>query len=929
MSARDRLHRHPTAAAALLYAVLALALFAPGMLPGRVLSASDVLYTSAPWASERPAGVKPAGANHNLRDSALHFQVFLEMTRKTLPDVPLWNPHIMGGRPYLANMQAAVFSPFSLPAYVLPFWQSLAFIAALKVFLAALGTFLLGRALGMSFAAALLAGTAFGFSLWMVTWVSWTLATVWLHLPWLCLVTERLLDHARATTFAALAALVTLQFFGGHPESSFHVLAFLVLFFVLRLARRRPHDRRGVVRSVLAFGGALVAGAALAAVALIPFLELFQLSVDREAREAFHEEPRFLLGLFLHDFWGRQTRVNLEFLGAMEERAYYVGAVTLILAAAALVLRPCVDRVVLFAVGAIALTLAVGLPPLSDVVTALPGFSTANNARLAVIAVFCLALLAGWGLDDLMASWPSRSRRRALLALAGTLAALPVVVMVVGGTLVPELWREAVRVAWLSRAPTELSGDSLAAVIRLASLLEWLVPAGAVLLLLVLRAARRIRAPAFAALLLLVLAADLLKAGIGFNPAIPTDAAVQPATPSIDYLRSQRPARFAGVSAPGSSAFLPPVAMNTSMRYGLYDARGYDFPLERRYLTLWRRYVADADCNFAFCSSETSTRPRSLRVLGMLGVSDLLQSPDEPRLPLRITYSGADARVYANPHAIPRAFVVDRQRVVPDEEAALALLGSPGFDPREVAVTEQRLPGLGELEELRARPAGAARILRYERERVEIATRSRGTTLLVLTDLHYPGWRATVDDREVDVKRVDYLLRGVRLPAGTHRVVFSYRPDSWRAAWIVSALALLTLAVAVLRRSARNVAMRATTGLLAALLALALMAPAAALGQSAGDEQYVDPFQQENSDQGGGGSNGNGSEGQAPEPAPPAEVPTDQGVVDPPPTAAPESLANGSETLPRTGLAVASLILSGLALLGGGAALRRVGRRSG
>src|ERR1019366_8156079 len=50
---------------------------------------------------------------------------------------PLWNPYIMGGRPFLANSESAVFSPFSVPAYVLPFWKSLAFIAALKLFVAA------------------------------------------------------------------------------------------------------------------------------------------------------------------------------------------------------------------------------------------------------------------------------------------------------------------------------------------------------------------------------------------------------------------------------------------------------------------------------------------------------------------------------------------------------------------------------------------------------------------------------------------------------------------------------------------------------------------------------------------------------------------------------------------------------------------------
>ena len=66
-----------------------------------------------------------------------------------------------------------------------------------------------------------------------------------------------------------------------------------------------------------------------------------------------------------------------------------------------------------------------------------------------------------------------------------------------------------------------------------------------------------------------------------------------------------------------------------------------------------------------------------------------------------------------------------------------------------------------------------------------------------MTDLHYPGWRATVDGEDAPIHRVDYLLRGVTLPPGRHRVEFSYEPATWRIGWIVSALALLALIAAL------------------------------------------------------------------------------------------------------------------------------------
>jgi uncharacterized membrane protein YfhO len=119
-------------------------------------------------------------------------------------------------------------------------------------------------------------------------------------------------------------------------------------------------------------------------------------------------------------------------------------------------------------------------------------------------------------------------------------------------------------------------------------------------------------------------------------------------------------------------------------------------------------------------------------------------------------------------------------------------VGSPRFAASEAVVTERRLPGLAEGAG-GARPAGRARIETYEPERVVAVTTSDRKTLLVLTDVYFPGWKATVDGADAPIHRVDYLLRGVSVPEGTHKVEFSYQPASWRAGWIVSGLALLVL----------------------------------------------------------------------------------------------------------------------------------------
>jgi uncharacterized membrane protein YfhO len=89
------------------------------------------------------------------------------------------------------------------------------------------------------------------------------------------------------------------------------------------------------------------------------------------------------------------------------------------------------------------------------------------------------------------------------------------------------------------------------------------------------------------------------------------------------------------------------------------------------------------------------------------------------------------------------------------------------------------------------------------------ATASR-PGLLVLDDSYAPGWTATVDGRATRVYQVDYVLRGVRVGKGSHTVVFTYAPASWRIGWIVSAGALAVVMAAILagRRRRRRLQRR-------------------------------------------------------------------------------------------------------------------------
>jgi hypothetical protein len=475
------------------------------------------------------------------------------------------------------------------------------------------------------------------------------------------------------------------------------------------------------------------------------------------------------------------------------------------LAAIAVIRRPSLERVAVALFGLLWLAVLFGIPPFLQIVTRLPIFSSGHNSRLSALFVLAVALLAGWGLDELSSStWTARARRLALAA-AAILLLVPVVFVTGAGRTSMSVFGDALEVAWGFATPPGATlnwtggrtcvtpcvpaGD----VIRLAALLGWVVVAGAAFALIALRLSGRLAAAPFVALAVLLVAIDLFHAGMGYNPAIDRDIAEQPATGSIRELERRKPARFVSMEPIPQSAI--------PFKFGLYEGRGYDLPIMRRFDRLWRGQVSPESASVAKGLLDTPLKlqrltPSGLRTLRLLGVTDLMQPPgDEPlrAAGVRISYEGPDARLYRVEGALPRAFVVPAQQVVEDEGAALAAVTAPDFDPRAVAVTEEPVEGLSES----GAGGGEAEIVDYEPERVVIRASSQGPGLLVLSDNWYPGWKAKVDGEPVDVERVDYLLRGVPLAGGSHTVELTYEPLSWRVGWIVTLLALVGLAAAV------------------------------------------------------------------------------------------------------------------------------------
>lgn len=146
----------------------------------------------------------------------------------------------------------------------------------------------------------------------------------------------------------------------------------------------------------------------------------------------------------------------------------------------------------------------------------------------------------------------------------------------------------------------------------------------------------------------------------------------------------------------------------------------------------------------------------------------------------------------ANPWAAGNAWFASEVKYVVDADAELAALHH--INPKLTAVADERFRDV--LGESSGRDSLSQVVLQsYDANRLVYECTSQQGGVVVFSDIYYPGWTCTVDDEDTPVGRVDYVLRAIRVPAGKHKIVMCFDPQSVHATEAIAyaALALLIL----------------------------------------------------------------------------------------------------------------------------------------
>lgn len=674
------------------------------------------------------------------------------MDRIRAGEIPLWNPLSGTGEPWLANLQSGVFYPPSF-LFLLP---SPALAGALFLLfhfgLGAWGTWHFLKEEGVSdlgalFGAAIFAGSGFAASFSAY----WNHFGAWAYLPAIASLARGGLRSRRSRL--GLAVLLGLQAMAGSPELS------AATFFVAMLLAWEAQPERGgwadppPTRRLLRCSGAAALGLALAGWALLPMGELVLRSDRRIPLPAPEREVSAV---------GVEAVSSLLTQGDGAGKNYYLsslylGPLALLAALAALAERERRRLTLLLALIAAAGVVIAMAPPPGSWLRALPPLDRLRYpAKGLALTFFALSLLAGLGADALRFVRIERYRLLlGLVSLAGIVSALfsnqlPVLRLAVGA--------------------------GLLAFTLLAFGVGRGTPAGAL--------------PQGIAALALV--ASLLEASRGILRFAP-ESEIRRQPQSIAFL-----AGLAGrVLTPPVSELAPWVVRDT-----LFDAKTLRRQRESLigYTNLLqgvRTVRTAAPLPTAAAQQIAKSIDAAQNFQGVAGAASarVLWMPFQPT-DLGSRKVGEFFRAPLNPYR-PRLSFVAGYRVEPDAQRAWGRVSRGEIDwAKEVFLDREPRPA----------PVAAgrrgfviARIAEDRPERVVVEVASDAAGLLVLTDLHYPGWTAQADGRAAELLRADGFFRAVAVPAGSHRVVFRYRPVSFYVGAALSLGALLTILLGLYR----------------------------------------------------------------------------------------------------------------------------------
>jgi hypothetical protein len=688
-----------------------------------------------------------------------------------------WNPYVGFGTPELGAMQSAPYFPGKLISLLWPdYFRGRDVMLAALLLTAGAGNYLLLRSMGVGRAGATFSGLAYMLCQRLFLIINMPAFMIECLLPVMLYAIHEMVRR-KSVGFSLFAGVVGgSQFLGGFPEASF-IFTLVSGAFFLWLAvcdYRQQGDWR-----CLALLGLLTAFVtlALSAFQLAEFARLVFAAhtVHTTSYGAVVKEPYWLLPLFISNFFGTPFYENWLSVVSPNDHmslSIFCGTSTLILGLTALLWRTSPMRGAIWffaAVFFVFLGYDFGIPVLRSI-GQLPLFNLMSIAWNVFAIPFALSVLAGFGVQSLL--HPGAGGR---VAAAFTIFAVLLFALTM---LLP-----APILSWDPFLPLAYVLPLLAAAILLVRRPRW-SQAGVVSLfaLITLESYLCVKELGylhyFGPRPMELPSAKWLASNVGHERMFGLESIYPANTLSPSRVRDIR--HFDAMYSPlyiDYAEAIWPGARNTLVQYGSPELKIAQDPL-----------------------------------LDLAAIKFVIAPRPLAPMPANFTqvYSNLDGTIYRNEQAFARARVVENAIAAPTSLNPPMLKGMIG-ELRNAVVLEGYSGG-AKRDGCSAAGMSTVEYLADDASQVRLKVSAPCGGFLVLADLFYPGWEASVDGTSTQIYKANYAFRAVAVEAGTHEIVFAYRPWSLRLGVplaLLTAFGLLIFFSARAFRSVRSLTRRA------------------------------------------------------------------------------------------------------------------------
>jgi hypothetical protein len=170
-----------------------------------------------------------------------------------------------------------------------------------------------------------------------------------------------------------------------------------------------------------------------------------------------------------------------------------------------------------------------------------------------------------------------------------------------------------------------------------------------------------------------------------------------------------------------------------------------------------------------------------------------------------ITYGMEKEQMLFNPNTYGSAWFVSKINQVNNPDEQMAALSNPAINLKETAILDKSKFKVAKTE-FEKDSTATIKLTKYDSKVLEYESNNSNDGFAVLSEIYYPkGWIATIDGKEVDIVSVNYVLRGLEIPKGKHKIVFTFEPNSYTtgalitqiSSWLILLVVLVSLGMGI------------------------------------------------------------------------------------------------------------------------------------